>query len=91
MPASKPQDWQMQPPLRPEDAPVNLDQSPRFFRHNLEFVDKLVKKDVVSGLADGTFDIPKMTAEQIVNLLHRSKLRRRKQIRDESIGKVGVR
>lgn len=79
----------MQPPLRPEDAPVKLDQSPKFFHHNLEVINKLVQKDVEAGLVGGTVGNPKITAEQIVNLLHRSKLRRRKQIRDESIGMVG--
>ena|ERR1700760_1582985 len=73
-----------------ECAPIKADETKctRIFDHNTGLIQDLMVKDLHYGRI---YIMPKMqqtTAEQIVNLLSRSKQRRRKQIFDERIGKV---
>ena len=60
----------------------------RIFDHNIGLMQDLMEKDFRYGRIFIIPNVQQTTAEQIVNLLSRSKQRRRKQIFDERIGKV---
>jgi hypothetical protein len=76
--------------IAPEDAPMKLNdmKHTKLFDHNHGLINDLMEKDLHHGRSHILPKIKQTTAEQIVNLLFRSKQRRRKQIFDERIGRV---
>jgi hypothetical protein len=60
------------------------------FDVNHTLIGFLIRREVDSGLAFKVVDMNRLTATQIVNLISRQKLRRRKQLFEERIGKVGL-
>jgi hypothetical protein len=74
--------------ITPEDAPTKIDSvCGRCFEHNRNLIFGLMFKDEQYGRSRA-IRIEKTTANQMVNLLSRSKQRRRKQIYDERHGLV---
>jgi hypothetical protein len=76
--------------IAPEYAPIEMEERKcaGIFEHNIGLIQDLMEKDFHYGRIYILPKIQQTTTEQIVNLLSRSKQRRRKQIFDERIGKV---
>jgi hypothetical protein len=75
--------------VTPDDAPKVTDAfRSKAFCHNTGLAADLIQRDLNAGLVYLPVEIKQTTANQIVNLLSRSRQRRRKQIFEERIGKV---
>jgi hypothetical protein len=60
------------------------------FEVNHTLISFLIRRDVDAGLAFKGVEMNRITATQVVNIASRQKLRRRKQLLQERIGKVNL-